>query len=379
MVSVMPLARPRRARIAFLLLVPALIAWMVTAACGGGGSDGVGADASADGRPDTSFDAGYLPPEEDATPRDATSGKDAALPPPYCPAPIACADAGTSPAELAHLAGAQIEGIAADGCDVYWGEQGGNIRRVSRCGGTVTTIATAQPYAVTGVTLDAYSVYWTAGGVVRSARKDDPGGVVVTLASATNPSAIAVDDAFVYWTEEPTSAGRVWRAPLAGGGARSEVAVIGYGSPFGMALDTDRVFFEHDGQIASAPKDGGASADLAPTGGLVGTDIACIAVDDANVYYTLYESGAVMRVPKTGGDGGVFAPASRPRCLAIDDASVYWVNDAQDGGGLMRAAKDGGSPTAITTSPGNDSYAFVALDESYAYWGYAGRILRAPK
>ena len=54
------------------------------------------------------------------------------------------------------------------------------------------------------------------------------------------------------------------------------------------------------------------------------------------------------------------------------------MNDAPDGG-LTRAPTDGGEASTVTAATGGGAYGFVALDDSYVFWGYANRILRAPK
>lgn len=179
------------------------------------------------------------------------------------------------------------------------------------------------------------------------------------------------------WTDNHGFASRVWRVPVAGG-AREEVALIGGGGSqaYGMALDKGRVFFAGD-QIRSALADGGDAVDLGGAGTV--SDLWCIAVSDTDVYYTRYASSLVMRVPRAGGDASVFAPAALPRCMAVDNGSVYWANDAIYDGGLMRAPTDGGPLTVISTLPGPGATGFVALDDSYVYWGYANRLLRAPK
>jgi hypothetical protein len=294
------MARLRRRFVPVAIALPTL-AWAISIACGdGGGSSGeTVTDAALDARRDTSRDYGDVTNDFDSGVRDAARvSDDAAAPPPYCAAPVACADGGTEITELARFVD-QVQGVAADGCDVYWGDQAGNIRSVPRCGGPVRTIATGQPYPVIGLTLDPWSVYWAAGGVIRRASKG--GGSFYTIASdpttsTSQPWAIAVDSEFVYWTNNYGAASRMWRQPLAGG-SPVELALLGFGGtqPYGMAIDQDRVFFATN-QIQSALKDGGGAIDLGGVGDVL--DAWCIAVDDTDVYYTRYETGNVTRVPK---------------------------------------------------------------------------------
>ncbi|HEX8794469.1 MAG TPA: hypothetical protein VF765_26170 [Polyangiaceae bacterium] len=95
-------------------------------------------------------------------------------------------------------------GLAIDDANVYWCDSSdpvGPIMRTPKAGGPSVTLATHQSGAA-GFATDGHDVYWTieeaAGAVVKVAVD---GGSVTTLASATSPGAIAVDDTGVYWAE----------------------------------------------------------------------------------------------------------------------------------------------------------------------------------
>jgi hypothetical protein len=97
------------------------------------------------------------------------------------------------------------KGLAIDDANVYWCDSLGQyapIIRTPKSGGPSVTLA-ANQFGATGFATDGDDVYWTidaAQGAVVKVAVD--GGSVVTLASATSPRAIAVDDSGgVYWAE----------------------------------------------------------------------------------------------------------------------------------------------------------------------------------
>jgi hypothetical protein len=153
---------------------------------------------------------------------------------------------------------------------------------VSDCRGTVQVLASGQG-TVAQIVVDATQVYFTdarqnALGRILSWPKDfslDASAPSATLLDGLSlPTAIAVDGATVYFTEEGTTdvsgqtaagAGRVARC-AAGGCNDKATAVAGYvNHPLGIAVDATSVYWTdfgsatdangtHDGRVMVRPK-----------------------------------------------------------------------------------------------------------------------------
>jgi hypothetical protein len=117
---------------------------------------------------------------------------------------------GGAAAVLAQVAGGSATSLAADDCRVYFGCQnaGLGLWSVPAGGGTKTMIA-ATVGAVDAVRVDASRVYWaeidsgqSPGPGDRIMRVNNDGTEPLQLAAGTlHPQALAVDDAFVYWSD----------------------------------------------------------------------------------------------------------------------------------------------------------------------------------
>ena len=111
--------------------------------------------------------------------------------------------------------GVTVTKLAVDDSGVYWTDGSANVQSVGLTGGTVVTLASSQAQP-SGIALDDTYVYWsnTLGGAIMRAPKDGSGSPAV-VATATSPRDIGIYGDNVYWID---SSANVWQSAKAGGG-----------------------------------------------------------------------------------------------------------------------------------------------------------------
>jgi hypothetical protein len=209
-------------------------------------------------------------------------------------------------------------GLAIDSENAYWADSPGDVLAVPLAGGRPTTLASNVP-GVAGMTLRNTELYWVRGFGVEA--MPIQGGVPSLLAKtfdySPSPSIPAADDTSIYWVADDG----VFRVPWAGGA----MATLAKASPItaGLAIDDANVYWSEGASILSTPKTGGPSVTLA-TDQIGATGFAA---DGQNVYWTIgspASTGAVVRVPVAGGSLVVLASGPWFGPIALDDTSVYW-------------------------------------------------------
>ena len=230
------------------------------------------------------------------------------------------------------------------------------------------TIASEQPHVDGGTVMDPPATRDATAGRDGGERVDggrdarvgcdsgEPGIRCLAAASQTSlfGSAIAVDDASVYWAasgDEPgTSILRVARS----GGVITTLA--SHGNPeavLSLLSDGVSLYWGAGGSgLQTVPVGGGLVVTLAPSGSLW-----CITQDEGYIYWTDQghsgaHDGYIGKVGKNGGTITTLVPDQGALAITVDDASVYWM----DGAGVMTVGKDGGTPATVLAPVTMDGY-----------------------
>jgi hypothetical protein len=265
------------------------------------------------------------------------------------------ADGGSTPVLVATGLG-MTEGqgaIAVDAANVYWLTLGyPNPATVAQCplGGcaTPTVLSTANgcPW---GLAVTATHVYWSDDclNVVRRTPIGGSGGPT-TFAATLGATGMAIDSTTVYWT---SSQGWVGKCPLTGcpiggdGGALPTELASGQDDPLYIAVDSANVYWLNQGNagvgsVAKCPVQGCPSvADGGSEPTLLATNQARlfgIALDSDYVYWVAAGSptstspeGVVAKcsIDGCGGNPTILASGlDTPNCIAVDNRTVYWGN-----------------------------------------------------
>src|SRR5262249_46532842 len=182
--------------------------------------------------------------------------------------------------------------VVRDGT-LYWTNLGGSVMRMPATGGTPTVLATRQGTPA-GIAVDDVAVYWTAVGArqVRSLPLADEAPISTLAVDQDGPITIRARGGFVFWANAQGGDGRIIQAP-AGGGAPVVLATGSF--PYGVAVDDAYVYWTEERGVRRVPIGGGPSTALATDDGLPSD----IAVDAANVYWIdSSPNGSVMKLAK---------------------------------------------------------------------------------
>ncbi len=270
-------------------------------------------------------------------------------------------------------------------------------------GGPIHAFAPGTPRAIAAspdplaLAVDEAFVYWTDGdGSVWRASKDGSGAMLLSPAGGAPAFAIATDAGRVFWAT-PQAIGEVSKL---GGPAYFLATGV---APRDLATDGTSLFFAQSG-IRAIPADGGPVASIVTYGG------APLAADSASVLFAL-PSGTLLRMATNHSTGiqdlGWFSGPIAALALYQGDAYVATGQGAlfrvsTSGGGMIRLAKNlpvvrlavDASGIYATTADSVVSIAFaggdpvtladhlrapraIALDADSVYWTSDGQPARA--
>jgi len=191
----------------------------------------------------------------------------------------------------------------------------------------------------------------------------EPG--LVTLASGQYQAAgIAVDSAYVYWTDNE---GAVMKVPLCGGKPTKLASGVG---GHAVAVHDGIVYWTTGSSLApavmsvmSVPSRHSKPRTL-ESGGIP----AAIAVDNVSLYWTDLGNGSVMTAGLAGGPPLTLASGTSPGGLAVDAVSVYWTDSTH----VLKVSIAGGTPVTLASSKGCPGY--VAVGATSVCWTDCGDV-----
>ncbi|WP_433935996.1 hypothetical protein AB3662_14900 [Sorangium cellulosum] len=302
---------------------------------------------------------------------------------PDASAPIPVAVAQVHPVSLRVTAGgvAWISGTTFD--EAGMARQDGEVKVAPRDGGEPLILGAAQPSPRDlAIDEERQVVFWTnaEAGTLMAAPLGG-GEPRALLEDLKQPEGLSLSDGALTWTE--LWGGGVFRATLSGAGADVELGApeelappdAAVASPYRVASAGDTVCWTYQGTLGRT--DGavvcsrGGATQLVASEQLTPREIALDVDGQGNaaaVYWASFEGGSIFRAAlgedAIGQASEVVSGQGQLNGLALDEAYVYWTR--RDEGAVVRMPKDGDAPEVLASQqrrPGD-----VAVDEAAVYW-----------
>jgi hypothetical protein len=287
--------------------------------------------------------------------------------------------------------------LVVDSTSVYWTNSGsstagGDVMSAPLCGGTPVTIAPPVMLGPTteanpnGVVANASDVFWSVtegNGYILSAPIG--GGSTTTLATdQRGPLVLAINGSNLYWLDDgfvEDGSGAIVKMSITGG---RPTTLARPKFPDNLAVDSDDVYFTNNGGVFKVPTAGGATTTVAAVP--AGAD--AIALDAANVYWTVYNDpppSLIMKVPKRGGAPVTLVSSDlvSPSRIASDGSYLYWTDrgpcpspctglTGSGKGTIGKVPVNGGTPVTLATHQLGPGAIFV--DGTSVYWTTEGNF-----
>lgn len=272
---------------------------------------------------------------------------------------------------------------------VYWAEvEDGSIARLPKDGGVPLVLASDQIRPAALALHDGF-LYWATGSSHtepgRIVRMPEDGGDIETLATGTTwPQSISVAGRDVYWTDCGDGVcGTVMRGSI--DGATPVVLATKQKQPDSIVADGPDLYWTNtgnkhpsyfmDGSVMRMRREDGKKRwivrkDLSMPSSVV-LDEEFVYWTTATMYHAPYESGAIFRRPRAGGEIKRLASLQQHGAfLAVDATHVYCMTSHE--GPMFRLPKAGGEPERLLSSVDaafqSTFVCGLAIDDRFLYW-----------